>query len=362
MIEEASGTVAITSSTGDMLGTQPGTQLVAPFTIKTGSDGRVVVSHRLDKLTVGENSQSTVAVPKHDKGSVFTLIKQKLGSVLYEVEHRVKDNFEVDTPYLVSVVKGTTFNIHVTQNASSVSLIEGRVLVYTPDKKSELMLTPGQAAIKSIHSKGILLKDQQSLSQPVQGRITVVKDGKATVVSPEASNSRASTARARGLEKAPLSDIGSPDNMDRGLAAARKGPETDGSMIDIGASAARVPVGSGAAAVGLGTSVSGVAKGTGLSAGSAVNLGANAPGLSTGAAVGGGGVANVGASVPGVSTGANISNSGTVNLTTSVPGASAGVNAGAGGVSVGTGTGSSVSNAVKNVSTTLTTPGHLLGQ
>lgn len=410
MIEEASGTVTIKSFSGEMLGTQAGTQLVAPFTITTGADGRVVVSHRLDKLTVGANSQSTVAVPKHAKEGIFTLIKQKLGSVLYEVQHRVKDSFEVDTPYLVSVVKGTTFNIHVTQSASSVSLVEGRLQVYTPDGKSELMLSPGQAAIKSIHNKGIILKDQQSLSKPVQGRITVVKDGQeaAYVVPAVASLSNASAARNKALERAPLTDIGSPIDRDRGESAERKAAVLDDSMIDIGAAATRVPtgvsIGSGAVA-GIDASVSGA--GGGLNAAGAVNLDSSTPGLtssvngsagtldlgasvpvvSTNANIGGGSVSNidssvpgvsagasiggtsavdVSASVPGVSTSANISNSGTVNLTTSVPGVSTGVNSGGGTANIETGAGSTTSTdiggAVSNVTTTLSSPTNLLGQ
>ena len=413
MVDEVSGMVTIKSASGEMLSTNAGAQLIAPFTIETGANGRVVVSHKLDRITVGENSKSTITLPKHAGASIFTVIKQTLGSALYEVEHRVKDSFEVDTPYLVSVVKGTTFNIHVTQSASSVSLVEGRLLVYTPDKKSELILTPGQAAIKSIHSKGIILKDQQSLTEPVQGRITVVKDGSApvSVVPAGVANSRVSTATGKASNVAPLTDIGNPVDMDRAQSAADAGAKLGDSLIDIGASAARVPtnlgIGGGAAAD-LGASVSGVAKGGGISAGSAVNLGANAPSLSTsvnvggtgaidlgasvpsvsastnigagsvanvtasvpgvsaGATVGGGSVLDVGASAPGVSTSANIS-SGGVNLSASVPGVSASVNTDSGAaVNIGTGTGSTTStslgNTVTNLTTTLTSPVHLLGQ
>ena len=467
-VDEASGTVTIRSASGEMLSTKAGTQLIAPFTIMTGAGGRVVVSHHLDRITVGENSQSTITQPKHAGASIFTVIKQTLGSVLYEVEHRVKDSFEVDTPYLVSVVKGTTFNIHVTQSASSVSLVEGRLLVYTPDRKSELMLTPGQVAIKSIHSIGIILKDQQSLSEPVQGRITVVKDSNApasmlsagasntgrsnagvkaanvvpltaignpvdmdrgrsaanlstkhgdapaSVLSAGASNARGSTASVKASNVVPLTAIGNPVDVNRGQSAANLNTKLGNSLIDIGASAARVPAGvgiGGGAAVGLGASVPGVAKGSGISAGSAINLGANAPSLSTsvnvggtgaidlgatvsgvsartnigagsmanvnasvpgasaGAALGGGSVLDVGTSVPGVSTSANIS-SGGVNLSTSVPSVSASVNAGSGAVHIGTSasTGSTTSTSLRTTVGNITTrmpvssPIHPLGK
>ncbi|HKI81146.1 MAG TPA: FecR family protein, partial [Pseudodesulfovibrio sp.] len=176
-VVEASGTVHIKSAAGADLGARAGTRLHTPFKIVTGAKGRAVISHGQDRVTVGPDSRSTVAQPTPSKTGLVTRIKEMLGSVLYHVQHRPHGDFQVDTPYLVSVVKGTTFNVHVTPDASTVALVEGKLWVYTPNGKFQRMLTPGQAAIKSVHSKGIMLKDQQSLSEPVRGPITVVGDG-----------------------------------------------------------------------------------------------------------------------------------------------------------------------------------------
>jgi hypothetical protein len=176
-VVEVSGSVTLQDASGrDLMPLRSGQRLSVPLTVETGSDGRLVLAHGQDHLTVSPGTRFAIpAARRTDKGLV-TWVKQTLGSLLYQVEHRTSGGFEVETPYLVSVVKGTTFNILVTSEASTVALIEGRLWVHTPDGKSELTLEPGQAAIKSAHGDKILLKDQQSMSAPMTGPIRVVHD------------------------------------------------------------------------------------------------------------------------------------------------------------------------------------------
>lgn len=169
----ASGEVHINTAAGRALSTQAGTPLEPPFTILTGPNGRLVITHGQDKLTVSPDAKFTVPAPAG--AALVTRIQQTLGSILYDVQHRFTDRFEVDTPYLVSVVKGTTFNIHVTSEASTVVLIEGQLQVLTLDKKLEVILKPGQAATKSKQNKEIIVSDQQSLSSLRPGPIIILK-------------------------------------------------------------------------------------------------------------------------------------------------------------------------------------------
>jgi hypothetical protein len=176
-IVEVTGLVTIQDVSGrDVTPLRPGLRLSSPLTVETGSDGRLVLAHGQDRVTVSPGAHFEIPLARAGGTGIVTWVKQTLGSLLYQVEHRTSGGFEVETPYLVSVVKGTTFNILVTSDASTVALIEGRLWVHTPDGKSELTLEPGQAAIKSAHGDKILLKDQQSLSAPVTGPIRVVHD------------------------------------------------------------------------------------------------------------------------------------------------------------------------------------------
>ena len=60
---------------------------------------------------------SVVGLPTENKDGLSTTIVQQAGSILLEVEKRNVKHFEVETPYLAAVVKGTQFR--VTVNAGS---------------------------------------------------------------------------------------------------------------------------------------------------------------------------------------------------------------------------------------------------
>lgn len=251
-VHDVSGTVDIKTASGREITALAGTHLETPFTIVTGESSRAVVMHGQDKLTVAANSQTTVPQPQPSRNGLITRIKQAIGSVLYHAQHRVNGGFEVDTPYLVSVVKGTTFNIHVTADATSVALVEGRLLVYTPDKQHEVTLTPGQVAIKSKKSKGIILKDQKTLSDSRQGPIMLDEDGK----------------RAVQLRSGTQDGVKLGDNLTGGT-------------------------------LNTGVNVPGVSAGASISGGG-ISGGTSLSGVSAGVSVGSGGV-SAGVSVPGVS-------------------------------------------------------------
>ena len=178
-VVEVSGAVTVMDvSRREFPNLRTGVRLPVPFSVQTGSDGHLVLTHGQDKLTVGAEARFTIPLSHTNASDPATRIKQGLGTVLYQVEHRTKGTFQVETPFLVSVVKGTTFNIRVTADDSTVALIEGRLLVSTPDEKSQLMLTPGQAAIRSAHSAKILLKDQRTISSTAKGPIRIVRGAK----------------------------------------------------------------------------------------------------------------------------------------------------------------------------------------
>lgn len=285
-VMEASGGVNIKATSGLELSTQAGTKLDPPFTILTGANGRAVITHGQDKLTVSPNSKSTVPEPA-GTGQI-TRIQQALGSVLYHVQHRITDRFEVDTPYLVSVVKGTTFNINVTSDASTVALIEGRLQVYTPDKKFELILKPGQAATKSRQNEGIILSDQQSLSNLKQGPITILKDGESPL-----------TAKP-GIPTHTIPGSKSESNDGVNVPGASAKTSIGGSALSFDANSGGMPADtgiSGGKALNVDTNVGGMPAGTSIG-GSALQVDANAGGMSADKIISGGSALNAAVSIP----------------------------------------------------------------
>ena len=80
-------------------------------TIRTGRTGRVLLKRGEETILISPNS--VVGVPAQKKEGLSTTIVQQAGSILLEVEKRNVKHFEVETPYLAAVVKGTQFRVTV---------------------------------------------------------------------------------------------------------------------------------------------------------------------------------------------------------------------------------------------------------
>jgi hypothetical protein len=152
------GAVAIAGSyeSGSVtLDARDGTQLVAPFSLRTGNGGHLVIARDKDIMTIGAGTRLDVPVPARNDQDDVIRIRQAFGSVLYQAGHRQREIFEVHTPYLVSAVNGTTVKILVSKDMTTVDQIEGPMHIYTPDTKYEAFLEAGQVATRSAGDEGI---------------------------------------------------------------------------------------------------------------------------------------------------------------------------------------------------------------
>jgi len=111
--------------------------------IETGDDGRVVVTRDKQTVTITANSNFEVV---STESSVFTRIYQNLGTLMFHVDKRPEKHFEVDTPYLHAVVKGTTFTVTVDQGGASVHVADGLVEVTEPVKNHRILVARGYTA------------------------------------------------------------------------------------------------------------------------------------------------------------------------------------------------------------------------
>ena len=101
-----------------------GTEVAAGDRITTGAGGAVVLGRGEDLITMAENSQVAIVDPQ--PGSA-TLLEQPYGQAQYHVTKQPNPHFEVDTPLLATIVKGTTFDVSATAAGSAVAVEEGRV-------------------------------------------------------------------------------------------------------------------------------------------------------------------------------------------------------------------------------------------
>ena len=81
-----------------------------------------------------------------------TTITQQAGTILLEVERQNVKHFEVETPYLAAVVKGTQFQVSVDAAGSHVTVLRGQVEVADFKTGQIGQILPGQTA--AAFSKG----------------------------------------------------------------------------------------------------------------------------------------------------------------------------------------------------------------
>lgn len=192
--------------------TQDGT-LKPGDTVRTGRNGRVLLVRGEETILISPNS--VVGLPAEKKEGLSTTIIQQAGSILLEVEKRNVKHFEVETPYLAAVVKGTHFSVTVGSGSTKVGVLRGQVEVSDFKTGQIAQVMPGQVATAFEHGK-------PGLSLSGAGTFNPIEQGK---------------PRASTIERIPVpkSGLSAPRNAANGHAIHALGP------IDIGSKTAGGP-------------------------------------------------------------------------------------------------------------------------
>lgn len=213
---------------------QPGVQAVALTrdsvleaggTVRTGQDGRVLLTRGAETILVSPNT--SIALSK-DSARSMTTVLQQAGSILLDVEKRNHRHFEIATPHLAAVVKGTKFNVIVDDFGSRVGVRQGEVEVTDYASGQHVLLRPDQQASVSLQGPGGITLGGSGKMNPVrQGtprtspvRTTTISaglrtgipavDGERTAASataPAGSAERATPARPRAVEERTFTGI-----------------------------------------------------------------------------------------------------------------------------------------------------------
>ncbi|TQF35065.1 membrane protein [Bradyrhizobium sp. UNPF46] len=176
-------------------------------TIRTGRNGRVLLVRGEETILISPNS--VVGLPAEKKEGLSTTIIQQAGSILLEVEKRNVKHFEVETPYLAAVVKGTQFSVTVGAGSTKVGVLRGQVEVSDFRTGQIAQVMKGQAATAFEHGK-------PGLSLSGAGSFNAIEQGK---------------PRAPSIERIPVpkSGLTAPRNAANGHAIHALGPIDKGS-------------------------------------------------------------------------------------------------------------------------------------
>jgi hypothetical protein len=221
-VSKASGEVWVATDGAQPVSLNQEEMLKPGNTIRTGRNGRVLLVRGEETILISPNS--VVGLPAEKKEGLSTTIIQQAGSILLEVEKRNVKHFEVETPYLAAVVKGTQFSVTVGGGSTKVGVVRGQVEVSDFKTGQIAQVLPGQSATAFEHGK-------PGLSLSGAGTFNPIEHGK---------------PRASTIERVPVpkSGLSAPRNAANGHAIHALGP------IDKGTKAVGVPTRSHQAAGG----------------------------------------------------------------------------------------------------------------
>jgi hypothetical protein len=138
-------------------------------TIRTGANGRVLLMRGEETILISPNS--VIGLPTEAKDGLSTTILQQAGSILLDVEKRNVKHFEVETPFLAAVVKGTHFQVTVNASNTRVDVQRGQVEVADFKTGQIAQVMPGQAATRFAHGRsGLSLSGLGTFNPIEQGK------------------------------------------------------------------------------------------------------------------------------------------------------------------------------------------------
>ena len=168
-VHKSSGEVWLTGSGVQQASLKQEDVLKPGDTVRTGRTGRVLLKRGDEMILVSPNS--VVGVPAQKKEGLSTTIKQQAGSILLDVEKRNVKHFEVETPYLAAVVKGTQFRVTVNAGKTTVDVVRGQVEVADFKSGQIAQVMAGQHATAFANGKtGLSLGGTGALAPIEQGK------------------------------------------------------------------------------------------------------------------------------------------------------------------------------------------------
>jgi hypothetical protein len=111
--------------------------------VRTQPSGHVLLQRGTETIDVGPNSQIEIV---DRTGRRYTTVKEHYGTVEIEADVRNVQHFEVRTPYLAAIVKGTNFVVTSGKETSRVYVKRGKVAVEDLATHAHVDVTAGQSA------------------------------------------------------------------------------------------------------------------------------------------------------------------------------------------------------------------------
>lgn len=142
-VARVAGDALIQKSGSDWQKLAMGEMVSVGHRLRTGRSGELILTRDDERVTMTPNSVLEV---QPGGSNLATRLYQKAGTMMFKVRKKARKHFEVRTPYLVAVVKGTQFTVSVHEQGGAVHVTEGLVEVADVGAQNKIMVHPGKTA------------------------------------------------------------------------------------------------------------------------------------------------------------------------------------------------------------------------
>ena len=167
VVTDFKGDVHITSA-GAQLAPHAGAVIGLPGEVRTGENASIDL--RQGATTIGVGPATRLEFPAQPQAGPIDRVSQPAGNAYYSVAPRGPRKLRVETPYLVAVIKGTQFNVAVTDDSSTITLDEGRLEILATDGSAEpVTLNAGEVAVRRKDESVIRVLKVRDAGAPAAG-------------------------------------------------------------------------------------------------------------------------------------------------------------------------------------------------
>lgn len=156
----------------------PGEVLTVGAVVTTGLESSAELTNGFQKITIRSNSR--LRVPE-DRRDGMTRVLHELGTILFDIDRKDGPHFQVDTPLVTAVVKGTRFTVVVGPETTTVEVTEGLVEVRAAEGEARRDVPTGYMArvVKATPREVAVVTVQQAAqgAAAADGAVSASPDG-----------------------------------------------------------------------------------------------------------------------------------------------------------------------------------------
>jgi hypothetical protein len=145
-----------------------GAQLEPGSVVRTDGSGRMELTNGIDTIRMSPSTEIELPVAK--EGDPVTRVIHWIGTAFFQVGKRPGPQFEVDTPFIVAIVKGTKFTIAVSDAGTSIKVSEGVVGVSPAAGGPSIDVTAGGSASVSADHRDTVVPGPSGAADPAGSR------------------------------------------------------------------------------------------------------------------------------------------------------------------------------------------------